>query len=74
MYIDKRIHFHTEMYQLRFAMTILDWNEHVDRPATSIHHYMQAGNINNRQGYRVLSKKTNLFVGEIWAEFVELLV
>lgn len=74
MYIDKRIHFRTEMYDVRMGLAILDWNEHVDRPATSISHHMHAGNMNNRQGTRVLGKKTNRFVGEVWQTFVELLL
>ena len=36
IYLDKRIHYQTTMYELRSNLAVLDWNEHVDRPFTSI--------------------------------------
>ena len=35
-YHDKRIVFGIETYEIRINLAILDWNEHVDRPITSI--------------------------------------
>ena len=74
MYIDKRIHFRTQMYALRMGLAILDWNENVDRQATSVRHYMHAGNMNERNGTRVLGKKSRQYVYNLWQEFVQLLL
>ena len=73
VYIDKRIHFRNLMYLIRMGLTILDWNEHVDRPATSVQYYVQPGNV-NPQGTRILSSKTNNFVHDVWTEFLEVLL
>ena len=32
-YMDKRVHFQIQMYNLRIGLAILDWNENVNRPA-----------------------------------------
>ena len=73
VYIDKRIHFRNTMYLIKIGLSILDWNENVDRPATSVRHYMEAGMDMNRQGKRVLTAKTFRFVAEIWEESLEVL-
>ena len=53
-------------------MAILDWNENVGRPTTSIRNYAGVGMDVNRQGQRVLVAKTFNFVNEIWHEYVDL--
>lgn len=73
IYLDKRIHFQNQMYMLRIGLSILDWNENVDRPTSSIRHYVQPGMHMHRQGKRVLKAKTFLFVDEVWGEFLRLL-
>jgi hypothetical protein len=73
VYIDKRIHFKNTMYLIRIGLAILDWNENIDRPTTSVRHYMQAGMDMDRQGKRVLKPKTFDFVVQVWNEYVQAL-
>ena len=73
IYLDKRIHFRNTMYLMRINLAILDWNENVDRPVSSIRYYAQPGMNMQRQGKRVLKPKTFAFVEEVWQEFVILL-
>ena len=42
IYLDKRIHYGDLMYELCSALVVLDWNEHVDRPYTSVHKSLKA--------------------------------
>ena len=36
VYLDKRVHYHDLMYKIRIGLAVCDWNENVDRPATSV--------------------------------------
>ena len=45
MYLDKRIHYKDTMYELRRDLCVLDWNEHVDRPYTSVYRRVRAGHM-----------------------------
>lgn len=73
IYVDKRVHYHDTMYGLRMGLAVLNWNEHVDRPASSLQMYMRAKNPNQQSCTRVLKPKTNRFVDDIWKEFYRLL-
>ncbi len=55
------------MYELRTGLAVLDWNEHVDRPVTSIqNHPIRAVNRRRQAKVRVLTKKTFSFVSDLW--------
>ena len=43
-YVDKRILFKGTTYKLRTGLDVLDWNKHVDRPATSVTQHVRAQN------------------------------
>ena len=69
VYLDKRIHYHDVMYNLRISLAILDWNEHVDREATSTYKSSRVTNPRRRAPHRVLKPKTNGFTHALWREF-----
>jgi hypothetical protein len=72
VYIPKRIHFKTNIhYDLRMALAVLDWNEHVDRPATSFCVRQDAAHQRRQRGARVLKPKTFEFVDDIWRHLVD---
>ena len=73
IYLDKRVHFGHQMFELRAALSVLDWNEHVDRPYTSIHHSIRANRPRQHRGQKVYKKKTNNFVDNIWDLVVQCL-
>ena len=67
--MDKRVHFQIQMYNLRIGLAILDWNENVDRPASSVKNVVCARNPRRRSAVRVLKPKTFDFVDVLWAKF-----
>ncbi|XP_078617371.1 uncharacterized protein LOC144885371 [Branchiostoma floridae x Branchiostoma japonicum] len=70
-YLDKRIFFGTLNYGLRMNLAILDWNEHVDRPATSRYQRFRVANPRqNNGGKRVLVAKTYRFLQELVHTFL----
>ena len=69
IHIDKRLHFHSQMYDIKLGIAILDWNEHVDRPATSVRNYIRHDRPRHQAGYRVLKPKTYSFVELLWTQF-----
>ena len=69
IYIDKRIHYGVTMYNIRAALAILDWNEHVDRPTTSVSLQVRADHPRRRSPKRILAPKTFRFVKELWQRF-----
>ena len=71
VYLDKRVHYHDLMYKIRIGLAVCDWNENVDRPATSVRQRIVPGQPHNHTTYRVLFPKTFRFVDDIWREFVE---
>jgi hypothetical protein len=73
VYADKRVHYGNTMYALRLNLAILDWNENVDRPASSLKHYQRAKNPRSIAPTRVLRRKTFNFVMRIWDAFVAIL-
>ncbi len=66
MYLDKRIHYQDRMYKLRRDLSVLDWNEHVDRPYSSISLKLRPDHTRRKAGKRVLRSKTYAFVTELW--------
>lgn len=71
-YVDKRICFGKEAYKLRIALAMIDWNEHVGRPATSVRHIEEATNPRRRAGIPNLTQKTNAFKKVIWQRFIRI--
>ena len=61
------------MYDIKLGIAILDWNEHVGRPATSVQVRIRHDQPRRRSGYRVLTAKTYSFVDRLWNCFVRLL-
>lgn len=66
IYLDKRIHYHDKMYEIRSWLSVLDWNEHVDRPYTSIYRCLRAEHPRQHGGKKVYKRKTYKFVQDIW--------
>ena len=62
IYVDKRIHFGIKMHELRTSLAVLDGNEHVDRPFTTLSTPVRAENPRRRAPSKVLTKKTFNFV------------
>ncbi|CAH1253420.1 Hypp1174 [Branchiostoma lanceolatum] len=69
-YHDKRIVFGRDQYLMRSHLSILDWNEHVDREHTSIIRRQSATNPRAVEGHRVLKRKTNSFKATIWEKYI----
>ena len=71
IYLDKRIHYRDTSYMIRSNLSVLDWNEHVDRPYTSIHRSFQSRSMRQRSGTKVYKKKTYNFVEKIWKLYLQ---
>ena len=73
-YLDKRIHFSSDdSYKMRYNLCILDWNEHVERPFTSISKRRMSVEHSRRQkGSKVYKKKTFRFVQDLWNDLLTL--
>lgn len=72
VYLPKRVHFQGQLhYELRMGLAVLDWNEHVDREATSISNRMSAEHHRQQRGRRVLPAKSFRFVQDIWTYAVD---
>lgn len=56
-YQDKRIAFGEDSYNRRMNLAILDWNEHVDRPATSVQPFEDVTAPRKKQPKARLTKK-----------------
>ncbi|XP_019633189.1 PREDICTED: uncharacterized protein LOC109476627 [Branchiostoma belcheri] len=69
-YVDKRIVFGDLNYGLRMGLAVLDWNEHVDREATSRYVRYSVANIRQVQGKRILTAKKYTFVRELLLTFL----
>ena len=65
MYLDKRIHYKNTMYELRRDLSVLDWNEHVDRQYTSVYRRIRPDHMGRRSGKKRYKKKTYNFVRDI---------
>lgn len=72
-YHDKRIVFGENTYRLRINLSILDWNENVDRRCTSVSFVESATCVRRSSGHKVLVRKTFSFREEIfrkWMDFI----
>lgn len=69
-YHDKRICFADEAYKLRTLLAILDWNEHINRPSTSVKTLQDVAHPRRKVPHRVLVKKTNQFKNELWSKWM----
>ena len=69
-YHDKRIVFGKAAYTLRINLSILDWNEHVDRPVTSVRHAEDVQAPRRQVPLKVHTKKTNDFKKNIWQQWM----
>jgi hypothetical protein len=58
---------------MRMTLSILSWNEHVDRPFTSRTHHQQAHHNKRNLGRKAYKKKTYSFVTEIWNLLISVL-
>jgi hypothetical protein len=68
IYLDKRLHYKNEMYECRSNLAVLDWNEHVGRPASSIRLHLQSAARSRRtKGERILTAKRHQFVKDLWS-------
>ena len=65
IYLDKRIHYQNRMYEIRRDLSVMDWNEHVDRPFTSTYRQIRPDHMGRRSGKRRYKKKTYNFVNDI---------
>lgn len=73
IYLDKRIHYKNTMYELRANLSIMDWNEHVDRPFTSIKKSSRPQHPRRHQGKKAYKRKTYSYVDHIWSVMLEYL-
>lgn len=69
-YIPKRVHFHSDTFQMRMNYAVMDWNENVCRPATSERMYVDLRRPDRRTPKRVLVKKTFNNVHTVWSLYV----
>lgn len=65
MYLDKRIHYKPKMYVIRRDLSVLDWNEHVDREYTSVYRRIRPDHMGRRSGKKRYKEKTYMFVKDI---------
>ena len=71
IYHDKRITFGEEEYKRRTNLSIIDWNENVDRECTSIVLFEDVKNPRRRVGHRNLKPKTYTFYENVWDKTME---
>jgi len=70
-YHNKRIAFGDQTYKLRTDLSILDWNENVDRPLTSRQEIQEASNPRRQIGLPVHKKKTYNFKDQLWIRWLD---
>eukprot|EP00731_Ephydatia_muelleri_P025810 Em0017g893a len=71
-YLSKRVHFGDDTFVIRMNLAVLDWNENVQRAATSHRVYLNARRPDRQAPSRVLRPKTFNFVEHIWEAYVHL--
>ncbi|CAH3153238.1 unnamed protein product, partial [Pocillopora meandrina] len=69
IYAAKRIHHGDDTYNMCMELAILDWNENVNREASSLQMYQHTRHPNCLAEIRVLTSKTFNFRGTIWSTF-----
>ena len=70
-YHDKRIVFGENSYHLRVNLALLDWNENVDRPFTSIKYIEDATNPRRQSGVPVRKAKTTDFKNKLFYSWIQ---
>ena len=73
VYHDKRIVFTEKEYRRRTAMSILDWNENIDRQYSSITYTEDARNPRRRIGKKQLKPKTGNFCVYIFNKVLDII-
>ncbi|CAH1277646.1 Hypp9739 [Branchiostoma lanceolatum] len=71
MYLDKRVCYQKDSYIMRMNLGILDWNEHVDRGATSYWEVEDAEAPRRQQPKANLVQKQYQFRKELWNRFMQ---
>eukprot|EP00731_Ephydatia_muelleri_P037040 Em0385g1a len=71
-YLSKRVHFGDDTFVIRMNLAVLDWNENVQRAATSHRVYLNARRPDRQAPSRVLRPKTFNFVEHIWEAYIHL--
>lgn len=66
VYHDKRISFGEKEYKRRTNLSVLDWNENVDREFTSISEWEDLTSPRRKVGKKNLKPKTFKFIRKIW--------
>ena len=66
LYINKRVHYRNETYELRRNLAVLDWNEHVSRAYTSVWSTWADGYEKRGREKKRYKQKTLAFVEQIW--------
>nr|XP_058955494.1 uncharacterized protein LOC131782778 isoform X3 [Pocillopora verrucosa]XP_058972476.1 uncharacterized protein LOC131798834 isoform X1 [Pocillopora verrucosa]XP_058973360.1 uncharacterized protein LOC131799682 isoform X1 [Pocillopora verrucosa] len=69
IYAAKRIHYGDDTYNMCMELAILDWNENVNREASSLQMYQHTRHPNRLAETRVLTSKTFNFRETIWSTF-----
>jgi hypothetical protein len=71
MYLPKRIHFGTSTFNMRMNLAVLDWNENVQRAATSERLYWDIRRPDRRTPMKVLVEKTFAFTQYLWTTYLQ---
>jgi hypothetical protein len=69
-YHDKRVCFSSGAYNMRIHLAVMDWNENVDRPSTSVQHIDDVTAPRRQQGKPVLKRKTYNFRERLWFRWI----
>ncbi|XP_019645928.1 PREDICTED: uncharacterized protein LOC109486531 [Branchiostoma belcheri] len=70
IYVDKRVGFQIDNYKMRMNLATLDWNEHVDRGATSYWEAEDAAAPRRQQPKANLVRKDYNFRKVLWENFM----
>ena len=71
IYHDKRITFGEKEYKRRTHLSIIDWNENVDRDYTSVVLYEDVKNPRRRVGHKNLKPKSYNYYNVIWNKIMD---
>ena len=66
IYLDKRIHYRDQTYEMRRNLAVLDWNEHVSREHTSVWNAWSDGYEKRGREKKTYKPKSFCFVEQIW--------
>ena len=71
IYHDKRITFGEKEYKRRTHLSIIDWNENVDRDYTSVVLYEDVKNPRRRVGHKNLKPQSYNYYNVIWNKIMD---